>query len=339
MIEVDIPQDALNTYLSAKLDGFRTLQTIEKFKDGQSNPSYRLTADSGDYVLRRKPFGEILKSAHAVDREYRVMKALQDTTVPVPRAFHLCEDPAVIGSDFFIMSFVDGQTFWDPSLPTLDVNARKRCYKAINKTLAAIHSVDIDAVGLADFGRPGNYFARQSFRWIKQYRASETEVIPTMDAVIDWLENNMIEDDGRVSLVHGDYRIDNLLFDQSGQHILAVLDWELSTLGHPFADLAYQCALWRLPPDAALAGLAGIDRTRLGLPSDDEYRDQYCEHMNVSDIPNWNFYLVFSLFRMAAIVQGVKKRALDGNASASKDYALRVGSLAVPLANEAATLL
>jgi len=313
------------------------LKSLTKFADGQSNPTYRLEAASGNYVLRRKPFGQLLKSAHAVDREYRVMHALNSTGVPVPKALHLCADTSIIGTEFFIMSYVAGRTFWNPALPELSTEARGHCYQQVNKTLAAIHCVDIDSVGLNDFGRPGNYFARQTARWTEQYRATETESIASMNAVIEWLEQNMVADDGLISLVHGDYRIDNLMFDMQGHSVLAVLDWELSTLGHPFADLAYQCALWRLSPDAALAGLAGINRAQMGLPSDEEYVTRYCEQTGTDALEHWNFYLVFSLFRMSAIVQGVKKRALDGNASS--EQAMRVGSLARPLADEASTLI
>lgn len=339
MSQADLNVDALSRYLSAHIPGFKSITSIEKFSDGQSNPTYRLVNSSGEYVLRRKPPGKLLKSAHAVDREYRVMRALANTDVPVPITYHLCEDASIIGSEFFVMAYVSGKTFWNPALPELDVSARKHCYDQINQTLAAIHSVDVHAVGLLDYGKAGNYFARQTSRWTGQYQATETEHIPAMHAVMAWLDDNMVEDDGRVSLVHGDFRIDNLMFDAKGQNVLAVLDWELSTLGHPFADLAYQCSLWRLPPDAALAGLAGVDRVKAGLPTETEYVQRYCERTGVSSIDNWNFYVVFSLFRMAAIVQGVKKRALDGNASADSDYALRVGSLTTPLANEAASLI
>ncbi len=331
--------DALNRYLTAHVSGFKRLTSITKFPGGQSNPTYHLSAESGDYVMRRKPDGDLLKSAHAIDREYRVMSALANTDVPVPLTYHLCEDASIAGSDFFIMAYVPGQTYWNPALPELTGDQRKHCYDQINLTLAAIHSVDIDQVGLSDFGKPGNYFQRQTSRWTTQYRATETENIPAMNAVIDWLASNMIEDDGRVALVHGDFRIDNLMFDADVTRILGVLDWELSTLGHPYADLAYQCALWRLPPEAALAGLAEIDREKAQLPSDVEYVERYCERTGVTRIDNWNFYLIFSLFRMAAIVQGVKKRALLGNASASSEHALRVGAMAKPLADEAAKLL
>lgn len=335
----NVSVDTLSAYLSAHVVGFKRLKSVQKFADGQSNPTYRLSAESGNYVLRRKPDGELLKSAHAVDREYRVMTALADTDVPVPATYHLCEDVSVVGSEFFIMSCLPGRTFWNPALPELTGDQRKRCYDQLNATLAAIHCVDINKVGLNDFGKPGNYYARQTSRWTQQYQATETEDIPAMNAVINWLEHNMLEDDGRISLVHGDFRIDNVMFNADATQILGVLDWELSTLGHPYADLAYQCALWRLPPDAALAGLKGVDRVAAQLPNESDYVERYCERTGVTSLNNWNFYLVFSLFRMAAIVQGVKKRALDGNASASNEQALRVGALAKPLANEAAALL
>jgi aminoglycoside phosphotransferase (APT) family kinase protein len=335
----ELDRDIVDQYLSASVDGFKRLHSIEKFNDGQSNPTYLLRAESGDYVLRKKPTGTLLKSAHAVEREYRVMKALAHTDVPVPETFHLCEDESVIGSVFFIMAFVPGKIVWHPTLPDATPEQRRRAYDSMNQTLSAIHSVDVNAVGLSDFGKSGNYFARQTSRWVRQYRDTETDTIAEMDTVIDWLTHNMVEDDGRVSLVHGDFRIDNVVFDSQGVRVQAVLDWELSTLGHPYADLAYQCALWRMQPDAALAGLAGIDREALGIPTEAAYVDAYCQRCGLSGIPNWTFYQVFSLFRMAAIVQGVKKRALDGNASADKPYALRVGSLTEPLAKEAAALL
>lgn len=327
---------SLSRYLRAHIAGFQEILAFEKFKDGQSNPTYRLTANSGEFVLRRKPSGVLLKSAHAVDREYRVIKSLADTDVPVPIALHLCEDTDVIGSEFYIMSYVAGRTFWKPALPELDNAARTQLYNEMNKTLAAIHSVDIATVGLEDFGKPGNYFERQVTRWSGQYKASETEHILNMNAIMDWLTANMVPDDGQVSLVHGDFRIDNLMCSDTGTEILAVLDWELSTLGHPFADLAYQCSLWRMPPEAKLAGLKGIDQVALGIPSEEQYVEQYCHRRGISSIDHWKFYLVFSLFRMAAIVQGVKKRALDGNASSDK--AMEVGSLVGPLSEEAAAI-
>ena len=327
----------VDRYLSARIPGFRGPVTVQKFPDGQSNPTFLINAQSGRYVLRRKPPGVLLKSAHAVDREFQVMQALTKTDVPVPQVLHFCADPDVIGTEFFVMTFVAGRTFWNPALPELSHEQRRTCYDQMNKVLAAIHSVDISAVGLTEFGKPGNYFARQFARWLGQYRQSQTEDIPDLEAVIGWLEANPIEDDGQVSLVHGDFRLDNMMFTPDGGTINAVLDWELSTLGHPFADLAYQCALWRLPPDSALAGLGGIDRAALGLPSEDAYVAAYCARRGLAEIKNWRAFLVFSLFRMAAIVQGVKKRGLEGNASS--DRALSIGSLVGPLSKEAASLI
>ena len=329
----DLSIDDLGPYLEEGLDGFRGLHTIEKFSGGQSNPTYLLTAASGQYVLRRKPFGELLKSAHAVEREFRVMQALADTDVPVPRMLHLCEDTDVIGSVFFVMSFVNARHFWDPALPELDDSGRTAIFDEMIRVLAALHSVDVNAVGLASFGYPGNYFERQVSRWTKQYRASETESITAMDQLIDWLPANMPRDDGRVSLIHGDYRLDNILFAENDDSAVALLDWELSTLGHPFADLAYQCMQLRMPSDCVIRGLGGVNRAALGIPSEAKYVSAYCDRTGLDEIPNWTFYLAFSFFRFAAILQGVLKRAIDGNASSDKAFAY--GALTAPLAEMA----
>jgi len=327
----------LGRYLETHLPGFRGLHAVEDFADGQSNPTSRLVADSGIYVLRRKPPGDLLKSAHAVDREFRVLSALAHSDVPVARALHLCEDEAVLGSVFYVMEFVAGRVFWDPSLPGLDPGERAAIYDQMNKALATIHTVDVHAVGLADYGRPGSYFERQFATWSRQYRASETGAIPAMERIIDWLGANMMADDGRVSLVHGDYRLDNVMFAPDAPRLIAVMDWELSTLGHPLADLAYQCMLWRMPPGPVLGGLEGVDRAALGLPSEAEYVARYCARAGVPGIKDWEFYLVFGLFRLAAIVQGVRFRGLQGNASS--DRALQVGALAEPLARKACDIL
>lgn len=231
----------LASYLEANIEGFKGPISADKFPGGQSNPTFKISAESGVYVLRRQPPGKLLKSAHAVDREYRVLAALADTDVPVAKVYHLCEDRDIIGSMFYVMEFCDGNVHWDAQLPEVDNATRGKMYDEMNRVLAALHSVDLKAAGLEDYGKPGNYFARQLDRWTKQYRASEMDKIEEMDQLIDWLENNQPEDDGRVSLVHGDYRLDNVMFDQDNQNIIAVLDWELSTLGHPYADLAYQC--------------------------------------------------------------------------------------------------
>ncbi|RWB01914.1 MAG: phosphotransferase family protein [Mesorhizobium sp.] len=311
-----LDQAALAPYLEANIPGFSELAAVEKFKSGQSNPTYLLTAASGRYVLRAKPPGQLLKSAHQVDREFRVMSALAGTAVPVPAMLHLSAEDSPIGRMFYVMDFLDGRIFWDPALPEArDNEERAGIYDAMNETLAALHEIDVGTVGLGDFGRPGNYFERQLARWTSQYRASETDAVPEMDGLIAWLETHMPADDGRISLVHGDYRLDNLIFAPDRPKVLAVLDWELSTSGHPFADIAYQCMQWRLPHASGFRGLGGVDRSALGLPSEEDYVAAYCRRRGLTGIGNWTFYLAFSFFRLAAICQGVYKRALDGNAS------------------------
>lgn len=328
----------LAAYLADYLPGMKNGLTAEKFPGGQSNPTFKLTADGRSYVLRRKPPGELLPSAHAVDREFRVIRALQDTDVPVPRTHVLCEDESVIGSMFYVMEFMEGRILWDPLLPEAASNEeRGAIYDAMNKTMAALHSVDVDAVGLSDYGKSGNYFERQLARWTRQYRASETGTVPNMEMLMSWLSANMPEDDGTVSLVHGDYRLDNMMFHATEPRVIALLDWELSTLGHPLADLANQCMAWMLPRDSAMKGLGGVDRAALGIPSDEEYIARYCERTGRAGIENWNFYLVFSLFRLAAIVQGIKKRALIGTASSQEADAR--GNLVEPLSQLAVDLI
>ena len=311
---------SLSAYLALHIPGFQGPVRAEKFAGGQSNPTFKLSsANNQHYVLRRKPPGELLKSAHAVDREFRVISALRDTNVPVPKTYVLCEDDAVIGSMFYVMEYKEGRILWDPVLPEAADNAeRAAIYDAMNQTMAALHNVDVDAVGLADFGKPGNYFERQLGRWSKQYRASETRHIPAMETLMVWLAARMPEDDGTVSLVHGDYRLDNMMFHPTEPRVIALLDWELSTLGHPLADLANQCMAWMLPRDGRIKGLGGVDRASLGIPSDAEYIARYCERTGRDGIDNWNFYLVFSLFRLAAILQGIVKRAQIGTASSAE---------------------
>lgn len=307
--------EVVERYLRQHIPGFRGPLEFEKTQTGQSNPTFILTAASGRYVLRRKPPGELLKSAHAVDREFRVQQALAETDVPVAKMLHLCDDESVIGSIFYVMECVDGEVHFDPRLPDYDNETRAGMFDEMNRVLAALHGVDYAAIGLSDYGRPGNYFARQVARWSKQYRASETEVIPDMDALIDWLEANMPPDDGITTLVHGDYRIDNMIYERGGTKVLALLDWELSTLGHPYSDLAYQCMQWRMPVGDEGRGFGDTDRKALGIPTEEEYVARYCERRGITDIPIFDFCVAFSFFRMAAIVQGVKKRGLDGNAS------------------------
>ncbi len=310
---------------------------MEKFAGGQSNPTYLLTAASGRYVLRRKPPGQLLKSAHAVDREFRVLRALATTDVPVAHAYHLCTDESVIGAMFYLMSYEDGRIFWDPALPGLARDHRGPVFDEIVRVLAGLHEVDTGAAGLGDYGRPGNYFERQLSRWIKQYRASETATIEAMEILIRWLPGHLPADDGQVSLIHGDYRIDNLIFHPSRPRIVAVLDWELSTLGHPLADLAYFCMCLRLPASGYIAGLGDANGKRLGIPDETQIIERYCELRSLGGIDNWHFYLAFSFFRLAAICQGVLKRALDGNASSAR--ATEIGGLAGPLARQGSELI
>nr|WP_087039446.1 phosphotransferase [Caballeronia arvi] len=332
---VDI--DKLTFYLEERIPGFQGPVTADKFAGGQSNPTFLLDAKSGRYVLRRQPPGELLKSAHAVDREFRVLTALANTNVPVARAHHLCEDRSVIGSMFYVMSFEDGRIYWNPALPELAPDQRQSIYDAILGTMAALHEVDVDAVGLADYGRAGNYFQRQIGLWTKQYRAAETERLDAMEVLIDWLPANCPSDEGRPSLVHGDFRIDNLIFDRHACRVRALLDWELSTLGDPLADLAYFCMCLRLPADGPITGLAGMDRAALGVPEEAAIVAQYCELRGIPAIPNWHFYLAMSFFRLAAIAQGVKMRALKGIASHARAH--EVGAMAARLAELAVGLL
>lgn len=311
-------------YLSGRVEGFSGPLTAEKTASGQSNPTFILTSPNGKYVLRSKPKGQLLKSAHAVDREFRVMSALAETDVPVPRMFHLCEDEDIIGSVFFLMEFVDGNNFADPRLPDLSKEERSGIYDSMNAGLAKLHSVDVDAVGLTNYGKPGNYFDRQISRWSGQYRATETNNIPAMESLIEWLGSNIPPDDGKIALVHGDWRIDNLMFSNQSTDLVAILDWELSTLGNPLADLGAQLMQWAMPVGAEGRGLDGINRAELGIPDDRAYVEKYAKRAGLSDVPDMSFYVAFSFFRMAAILQGVKKRALDGNAS-NPEQALRLG--------------
>ena len=311
---------ALAPWLEANVRGFEDLHEIRKFDTGQSNPTYLVTAKSGRYALRAKPPGELLKSAHQVDREFRVMRALADTPVPVPRTFALCgDDESPIGRMFFVMEYLDGRIFWDPALHELvgdDSRAtRGAIYNSMNEALAMLHDVDVDGIGLSDFGVHGNYFERQFVRWTKQYAASEIDRIDDIHTLIDWLGSRIPPDDGQFCLVHGDYRLDNMVFAKDSARILGILDWELSTIGHPLGDLAYQCMQWRLPHKGGFRGLGGIDREKIGIPSEADYVAAYCRRRGLNGIDHWHFYLAFSFFRLAAILQGVYKRSVDGNAS------------------------
>lgn len=333
----DIDCEALSKYLARNLPGFCGAVSATKFSGGQSNPTFLLDSEQGQFVLRRKPPGALLASAHAVDREYRVLRALEGTAVPVAPAMLLCEDETVIGSMFYVMGYVHGHVFWDPALSDRHVSQRRPIYHSLIDNLADLHEVDVNAVGLGDYGRPGNYFERQLNRWTRQYRAAETDTLADMETLIDWLPRNLPPDDGQISLIHGDYRMDNFIFDEGESRILAVLDWELSTLGHPLADLAYFCMCLRLPATGFPKGLAGLDRAALCLPSEAEIISRYCERRGLKDIPHWHFYLAFSFFRLAAICQGVLRRALDGNASS--DQAFETGKQTPILAGLGAQIL
>jgi aminoglycoside phosphotransferase (APT) family kinase protein len=312
-------------YLSAHLAGFSGPLTATKFEVGQSNPTFLLKTPDLNYVLRRKPPGVLLKSAHAVDREFRIQKALAGSGVPVADMLHLCEDDSIIGSMFYVMSHVEGRNFQLPSLPELDAPQRAIVLDDINRVLAALHEVDLDTVGLSDFGPPGNYFERQITRWSKQYLASETVKIADMDRLMAKLTERVPHDDQQRTLVHGDYRIDNMIFERDGTKCLAVLDWELSTTGHPYADLASVIMQWQMPVGNEGRGLAGIDRQAHGLPTDQAFIAAYCERRGLPDINDFGFYLGFCFFRMAAIIQGVLRRALDGNAS-NPERAMQLGA-------------
>ncbi|MFT5635448.1 MAG: aminoglycoside phosphotransferase (APT) family kinase protein [Cognaticolwellia sp.] len=329
----------LTQYLESHVADFIGPITLTKFTGGQSNPTYKVTAKSGLYVLRSQPPGKLLISAHAVDREYQVLNALKDTDVAVANVYHLCRDTSLIGAMFYLMEFCDGAVYWSASLPEISNNAyRSQMYDAMNKSLVALHSVDINAVGLQDYGKAGNYFERQFGRWTSQYRTTELKKIPTMDQLILWLEKHLPEDDGKVCLVHGDFRLDNMMFAKDKPEVMAVLDWELSTLGHPFSDLAYQCMQLRMPQGmGTIDGLKGVDRASLGIPTEEEYVGDYCQRMGIDGIQNWSFYLAFSFFRLAAIVQGVAKRASEGNAS--NEDANKVGAFVEPLAQMALSII
>ncbi len=330
--QAEVVSDSLLSYLEENVAGFEGPARLEKFAGGQSNPTFKLSAASGNYVLRRQPSGKLLKSAHAVDREFLVQNALRNSKVPVARVFHLCESAHVIGSMFYVMEFCPGRILWRAALPDLQSAAQRAAlYDEMNRVLAELHQVNLVETGLSDYGKPGNYFARQLMRWSGQYRASELQPIPAMEDLMSWLEKNQPDDDGRVALVHGDYRLDNLVFHPEKPEIIAVLDWELSTLGHPFADLAYQCMQLRMPSEnCPTPGLKGMDRGKLGIPEEADYVASYCRRMNIDRIDNWSFYLAFSFFRLASIIQGVAKRAVDGNASNEKAAVL--GQWVEPLA-------
>ena len=322
---------ALERYMAANVPGFRAPLSVEQFRGGQSNPTYRLAGGDGHaYVMRRKPPGKLLPSAHAVDREYRVTSALAQVGFPAPRTHALCTDESVIGTVFYVMDFVDGRVLWDPQLPGIAREERAALFDEMNRVIAALHRVDYAAIGLADYGKPGNYFQRQVDRWSRQYRASETERIEAMDRLIEWLPANIPSDDA-TSIVHGDYRIDNVIFHPREPRVLAVLDWELSTLGHPMADFSYHAMAWRLS-SREFRGLRGADLRTLGIPSEQEYVARYLERtgMTAWSEKDWSFCMAYNMFRAAAIFQGVMARAVAGNAASAQ--AIETGKRARPMA-------
>jgi len=316
----------LERYLLAHLPGFAGPLAVEQFKGGQSNPTYKLLTPARAYVMRAKPgaAAKLLPSAHAVEREFKVMRALHDTAVPVPAMFVLCEDESIVGRAFYVMEFVEGRVLWNQALPAFDNAGRAAIYDEMNRVIAALHSVDPGSVGLGDYGKPGNYFERQIGRWTKQYLASITAPIEAMDHLIDWLPAHIpasARDESQVRVVHGDYRLDNMVFHPSEPRVVAVLDWELSTLGHPLADFSYHCMSWHIP-QGAFRGIGGLDYTALGIPTEKEYVRRYCERTGRADpdevMVDWNFYMAYNLFRMAGILQGIAKRVEAGTASSEQ---------------------
>jgi aminoglycoside phosphotransferase (APT) family kinase protein len=329
---------ALERHLAQHLPGFAGPLSVEQFKGGQSNPTYKLITPGTAYVMRSKPgpVAKLLPSAHAIEREFRVMSALKGTDVPVPAMHLLCEDESVIGRAFYVMECVQGRVLWDQSLPGMTNGQRGAIYDEMNRVIAALHKVDVQAVGLADYGKPGNYFERQIGRWSKQYVASITEPIEAMDRLMEWLPAHIpaeARDAAQVSVVHGDFRLDNLMFHPTEPRVLAVLDWELSTLGHPLADFSYHCMAWHIPP-GAFRGIGGLDIASLGIPGEQDYVRRYCERTGRPSpqalMADWNFYMAYNLFRLAAILQGIAKRVVDGTASSAQ--AKNTGAGARPLA-------
>ncbi len=332
---------ALQAHLQQHLPCFSGPLSVEQFKGGQSNPTYKLITPGQAYVMRTKPgpVAKLLPSAHAVEREFRVMRALHGTDVPVARMDLLCEDETVIGRAFYVMEFMDGRVLWDQSLPGASTSERGAIYDEMNRVIAALHGVDVNAIGLVGFGKPGSYFERQIGRWSKQYVASMTEEIAEMDRLIEWLPAHMpatARDETQVSVVHGDFRLDNMVFHKTEPRVMAVLDWELSTLGHPLADFSYHCMAWHIPP-GTFRGIGGLDHAALGIPSEAEYIRRYCERTGRASpealAADWNFYLAYNLFRLASITQGIAKRVVDGIASSAQARA--TGSSTRPLAQMA----
>jgi aminoglycoside phosphotransferase (APT) family kinase protein len=324
---------ALHDWLSRHVSGYQGPLSVEMFKGGQSNPTYKLNTPARSYVMRAKPgpVAKLLPSAHAIEREFKVMSALAPTDVPVAGMHALCEDESIIGRAFYIMEFMAGRVFWEQSLPGMSPPERRALYNELNRVLACLHRAPFERIGLADYGRPGNYIERQIGRWSKQYQASVTQPIEAMDRLIEWLPRHMpaSAQTDLTSIVHGDYRIDNVIYHPEQARIRAVLDWELSTLGHPLADFSYHCMAWHIPP-GTFRGLGGVDLTRLGIPLEDEYIRMYCDQTGFADPvdlkTDWNFYLAYNMFRIAAILQGIAKRVEDGTASSAQAKASGAGA-------------
>ncbi|WP_426170137.1 phosphotransferase family protein [Sandarakinorhabdus sp. DWP1-3-1] len=312
----EIDPARLDVWMRENVEGYAGPLTIEQFKGGQSNPTYKLLTPNQNYVLRRKPPGILLPSAHAVDREYKVITALHGQGFPAPRTFGLCKDDAVIGTWFYVMDCVDGRVIWDATFPDVPRDERRAYFDAMNQTMADLHMVDIEKAGLQDFGKPGNYFARQIGRWSKQYlEDKDAGVVPSMDKLVEWLPNNIPAGD-EVSVVHGDYRCDNMIFHKTEPKVLAVLDWELSTLGHPLADFSYHLMMYRMPPSAT-TGLIGNDLAALNIPTEDEYVAAYCARTGRDGIPNLDFYVAYNMFRLAGIIHGIRGRVVRGTAASA----------------------
>lgn len=324
----------LESWLSAYVDGFDGPLSVTQFAGGQSNPTYLLTTPTRQYVLRRKPSGTLLPSAHAIDREYRLLRALRGCAVPAAEVFCYCDDPSVIGAEFYVMAYVPGRVLWENSLPGMTLAERGAIFGEMNHVMAALHTLDVDSLGLRDYGKTGGYFERQVSRWTKQYRASETQRIESVERLIEWLPGNLPASE-TTTLVHGDFRIDNMIFDPAEPRVVAVLDWELSTLGDPLADFSYLCLAWHLPAEGfrGLAGRSEAELASLGIPREREFVEQYCRLTGIGAVSSraWNFYLAYNLFRGAAILQGIMKRALDGNASS--DQAFEYGKRATLMAD------
>ena len=306
----------LTAWMNVNVHGFVGPLTYSKFAGGQSNPTFKIDAPSGTYVLRRKPFGNLLPSAHAVDREYRVIDGLYPTGFPVARPYGLCTDPDVLGTDFYVMGYADGRNLWDGTLPDYEATERTGIYHAMCDTLADLHNTDVAAAGLSEYGRPGNYFERQVARWTKQYRASETERMDVVERLIDYLART-VPAQTRTSVVHGDYRIDNMIFHKTEPRVIAVLDWELSTLGDPLADFSYFLMSWVTAPEGR-SGVMGITGPATGIPAVEEMVERYCAATERDGLPDLNWYFSYNLFRLTGIVQGIKKRIVEGTASSAQ---------------------